>query len=160
MNAKEFSTDGITPLSVQLKYMCKFPVLFNASSCQADRDASPVSISAGVTAIALALAFSDWIRTALSVALSLMYVSIEDRLGWRNKKNNYNSTAMRNRQRERMKQLESRDRARRLTEIDSRRNTSPRRMPMQQRSTWDVRRIGSRGFFGLRRPASGGRDPV
>lgn len=89
-----------------------------------------------------------------------MYVSIEDRLGWRHKKKNYSSTAMRNRQRERMKQLESRDRARRLTEIDSRRNTSPQRVQMQQRSTWDVRRIGSRGFFGLRRQASGRRDPV
>lgn len=112
--------------------------------------------------MALALAFSDWIRTAIAVTFSVVYATVEDWLGLRNKKSNYNSTAMRNRQRERMKQLESRDRARRLTEIDSRGNTSPRRREMQQRSTWDVRRLGGggRGFFGLRRKVSGSQDPV
>lgn len=118
-------------------------------------------MSSIVTVIALALAFSNWIRTAISVAFSLMYAKVEDRLGWRHKKRNYNSTAMRNAQRERMKQLESRDRARRMTEIESRSNTSPERgLQGQQHSTWRVRRLGGRDFFGLRRKAAGNQDAV
>ncbi|CAI6054529.1 unnamed protein product [Clonostachys chloroleuca] len=130
MNAREFSEDGAMDLSTQLKYM--------------------VGVSAAVIVISLSLAFSNWIRTVLHVGLSLVYVAVEDWLGWRNKKSNYNSTAIRNIQRERLKQLESRDHARRLTEINSRTSSAPG-VRLQQRSTWDVRRLAGGPFRHFRR---------
>lgn len=141
MNSFEFTEDGKTPLNTQLKYM--------------------FGISSVVIVISLSLAFSDWMRTALSVSFTLLYTAIEERLGWRNKKTKYSSSAFKNLQQERMKQLETRDRARRLTEIDSRRMTSPRRRQVQKRSTWDVRRLGGGSFFSRRRGrSSGGADAV
>lgn len=77
-------------------------------------------------------------------------------MGWRNKKAKYSSSAFKIMQQERMKQAEIRERERRLTEIDSRRMTSPRRRQVQKRSTWDVRRIGGGSFFGRRRGRTGG----
>ncbi|KAF4123894.1 CorA-like Mg2+ transporter protein [Geosmithia morbida] len=141
MNAIELSNDGLTPLSTQFKYM--------------------FGISAAVIILSLSIAFSEWIRTAISVTFSLVYISVQDRMGWRNRRMRYDSTSMRNLQRERMKQLESRERERRLTEINQRTQTlqaMQHQQEQQERSTWDVRRLGERGFFGLRRkkPISNG----
>lgn len=120
-----------------------------------------MGVSSAVIVVSLSLAFSTWIRTVLSVMFSLAYTAVEDWLGWRNKKRSYNSTAIKNMQRERMKQLESRDRARRLTEIDGRRMT-PRGEHVQQHSTWDVRRLASpKGMFSrFRRKSLEGQEPV
>jgi hypothetical protein len=100
-------------------------------------------VSAVVISLSLALAFSNWIRTALAVAWTFFYTSIEERLGWRSKKARYSASAFKNKQHERLRQLETRDQQRRLTEINSRRMTSPRRpqQPTNQRSTWDVRNL-------------------
>lgn len=78
----------------------------------------------------------------IAVSLNYVYTSIEDWLGWRHKKANYNSAAIKNIQAKRLKALESRDHARRLTEINSRQSSHSKRMQqMHKRSTWDVRRI-------------------
>ena len=90
-------------------------------------------------------------RTVISVGFGLVYVRIEDLLGWRHKKAAYNSVAIRNIRRQKMEQLENRDRIRRLTEIDSRRETMNSNRPdLKHRSTWDVRKLtdGGASFFG------------
>ena len=146
MNNEEFSTDGKGNVNYQLRFIG--------------------GLSVAVMIVSLSFAFSNWMRTALSVSWTLLYTAIEDRLGWRSKKSKYSSTAFKNLQVERMKQLEDRDRARRLTEIDSRRMTSPNRRRQlqkgQQRSTWDVRRLRPGGFFRFRNNKSDneGSNPV
>jgi hypothetical protein len=112
-----------------------------------------VSVSSVVTVVSLALAFSNWIRTALAVAWTFLYTGVEERLGLRTKKARYSSSAFKNKQHERLRQLETRDQQRRLTEINSRRMTSPRRQQqMNKRSTWDVRNLKPKpGFFRWKR---------
>lgn len=70
--------------------------------------------------VSLSLAFSTWTRTIITVPLSLLYASISDRLGWRYRTSAYNSTTLKKMQRERLKQLDTKAMARRLTEISSR----------------------------------------
>lgn len=107
--------------------------------------------------MSLSIAFSTWIRTAIAVTFSLMYASLKERMGWRDRRARYNSAGMRNLQRERLKQFESRERTRRLTEIDRRaqamvqQKLDPDSFVRPAHSTWDVRRIGDRGFLGLRK---------
>ena len=106
-----------------------------------------MGVSAAVIILSLALAFSTWIRTVLGVGFHYLYTTVEDWLGWRHKKVNYNSAAIKSIQAKRVKALESRDHARRLTEINSRQSSAGRKMQkMQKRSTWDVRRIAERPF--------------
>ncbi|KAK0392707.1 hypothetical protein NLU13_2202 [Sarocladium strictum] len=100
MNAPEISQDGIMPLRKQLTLM--------------------FAISAAVIFVSLSLAFSTWTRTIITVPLSLLYASISDRLGWRYRTSAYNSTTLKKMQRERLKQLDTKAMARRLTEISSR----------------------------------------
>ncbi len=101
-----------------------------------------MGVSAAVIVLSLALAFSTWIRTVIGVSISYVYMTVEDWLGWRHRKANYNSAAIKSMQVKRLKALESRDHQRRLTEINSRQSSAGRgQQKMQQRSTWDVRRI-------------------
>jgi hypothetical protein len=139
MNAPELSNDGLMPLNKQLTLM--------------------FSISAAIIVVSLALAFSKWVRAVLFVAFGMCYTTVEDWLGWRHRKASYNSTAIKNIHIQKLRQLESRDHARRLTEIDSRRNTSPSGRPeMQHRSTWDIRHLRDVGPFGRSRNRS--RNPL
>lgn len=122
----------------------------------AGRGGNVVGISAVVIVVSLSFAFSTWMRTALSVSCSLIYAWISERLGLRKKSRRYTATNLRNMQRERMKELESRERSRRLTEIDSRTLTPPLKRQHghgeEEYSTWDIRRLGGdRGFLGFRR---------
>jgi hypothetical protein len=118
-----------------------------------------VAISAAVIFVSLSLAFSTWTRTIITVPLSLLYAQISDRLGWRYRTSAYNSTTLKNMQRERLKQLDTKAMARRLTEISSRaRDMSPfhhhyhhhhhreekKEEEMQQRSpTWSLSKFSS-----------------
>lgn len=101
----------------------------------------------------------------LQVSFNLAYATVEDWLGWRNKKSNYNSTALKKRQLAHFKQLESRATARRLTEISGRaRDMSPGTAPaieMQKSSTWAGRLTnGGLGRFRRPGPARDGVDGV
>lgn len=141
MNAPEISEDGIMPLRKQLTLM--------------------FGISAAVIFVSLSLAFSTWTRTIITVPLSLLYAQVTDRLGWRNRTSAYNSTTLKSIQRERLKQLDSRAMARRLTEISSRaRDMSPfhhhHQQPregrseeeMQQKSpTWTLGKFSAKNAF-------------
>jgi hypothetical protein len=124
MNAPEISEDGIMPLRKQLTLMCKSPEI--RSNVYIRLTLLEVGISAAVIFVSLSLAFSTWTRTIITVPLSLLYAQVTDRLGWRNRTSAYNSTTLKSIQRERLKQLDSRAMARRLTEISSRaRDMSP-----------------------------------
>lgn len=118
-------------------------------------------MSAAVIILSLALAFSTWIRTVLGVSFHYLYTTVEDWLGWRHRKVNYNSAAIKSIQAKRLKALESRDHARRLTEINSRQNSASKKMQkMQKRSTWDVRRIADGPLSRFRKSAAEGDEPV
>jgi hypothetical protein len=121
-----------------------------------------VGVSAGVIILSLALAFSTWIRTVIGFGLDYIYTTVEDWLGWRHKKANYSSTAIKNIQAKRQKALESRDHARRLTEINSRQASNLKKnQRMQKRSTWDVRRIADGPLSRIRnRNVPEGQDSV
>lgn len=54
------------------------------------------------------------------MGVSLLYATVEDWLGWRNKKSAYNSTALKKKHMAKMEQLESTAMTRRLTEINRR----------------------------------------
>lgn len=127
-------------------------MLYNDPICK-------VGVSAAVIVLSLALAFSTWVRTLIGFTLNYMYTTVEDWLGWRHRKVNYNSTAIKKFETERMKALENRDHARRLTEINSRRAASPG--GMKQVSTWDVRRLANGPFSRFRsRKGPEGRESV
>lgn len=121
-----------------------------------------MGVSAAVIILSLALAFSTWIRTVLGVGFHYLYTTVEDWLGWRHKKVNYNSAAIKSIQAKRVKALESRDHARRLTEINSRQSSTGRKMEkIQKRSTWDVRRIADGPLSRFRqRSDEGGQEQV
>lgn len=148
MNAPELSNDGVMPLRTMLIVM--------------------FSISAVVIIVSLALAFSTWTRTAISVGVSLAWASFEDKMGWRNKKSNISSTALKRKQMAKFQQLESTAMARRLTEINSRSlsatlggNTQMQgqTMEMSENAKWAVGKFINTnvgGMFRGRRPTNKG----
>lgn len=94
----------------------------------------------------------------------MIYATVEDWLGWRNKKSSINSKALKKRQLAKFKQLESRATARRLTEINSRANDGGPpgdTMELQKTSTWGglvrlANGAGGTGRFRSREPPGGG----
>lgn len=124
-----------------------------------DANCTTVSISTAITIIALSLAFSTWIRTAIGVSISVVYASVEDWLGWRNKKSNYNSTALKRKQVAKFKELETRATARRLTEIHTRTRTiSPAGNKPESDSSWSFGKFTNDRVMGRFKRRKGGEN--
>jgi hypothetical protein len=71
-------------------------------------------------AISLALAFSTYVRTLITVGSSLIFAYMQDKLGLRDRKSVYNLASLKNKQRAMHTQREKAATMRRLTEISSR----------------------------------------
>ena len=128
MNAPELTDGGIVPLHRQLTYMCKCqppPTSTQTVSTIADKPGAAVGISSAVIFVSLALAFSTWTRTALAVTFNVVVASVENRMGWRNKKSNFTSAALKSKQRAMFQRMDSQAIARKVTEISTRAATIP-----------------------------------
>ncbi len=123
MNALELNGSS-SPLHLthELRYMCKIPLLHNAKRSIANQYPNLVGLSSIVIFLALAFAFSEWIRTVFVLTFRLPYAYLaywtdldHIRLKWR-----YSPSALKRIERAKLENLGQRSELRRAEKFKKR----------------------------------------